>query len=338
MRILFTCSGRRGYLFPFFRSVAEGVEVLAADSDAHASSLLQADRGFLVPPSDSPQYGAALATLCRREEVDLLFSLHDYDLLHVAEAREALRAAGTTVVVSETRVLDTCLDKMATAKFLAEHSLPSLPSWTAEEACIMADRGELSFPVIVKPVRGSASIDLHRVDRAEDLYAVLARRNDFFVQWFADGQEYGLDILNDLEGNLLAVTVKHKLNMRNGETDKSVTVKDSALIELGARLGRALGHVGNLDADVFVTAAGPAVNELNPRFGGGYPGSHVAGADYPRKLLTAIAGEYKGGAIDDYEEGVYCLKGISIHSARLPQLTRYQRVNSKAQTREETSA
>src|SRR5262249_1298360 len=60
---------------------------------------------------------------------------------------------------------------------------------------------------------------------------------------------------------------------------------------LGEELGRRLAHVGNLDCDVIATEpAGCArqlqVLDLNPRFGGGYPFSHVAGANLPAALIA----------------------------------------------------
>jgi carbamoyl-phosphate synthase large subunit len=79
--------------------------------------------------------------------------------------------------------------------------------------------------------------------------------------------------------------------MRAGETDSAVTVSNERLEALGETLGRSLGHLGNLDCDVFLNAEGAWVLELNPRFGGGYPFSHVAGANLPAALIAWARGE-----------------------------------------------
>ena len=41
------------------------------------------------------------------------------------------------------------------------------------------------------------------------------------------GPEYGLDIVNDLDGKYRGVSVKQKLAMRSGETDKAITVDNA---------------------------------------------------------------------------------------------------------------
>ena len=79
--------------------------------------------------------------------------------------------------------------------------------------------------------------------------------------------------------------------MRAGETDKAITVESPELIELGMRIGARLKHIGNLDCDVFVSESGIYVLEMNPRFGGGYPFSHFAGADLPSTLLAWLEGK-----------------------------------------------
>lgn len=326
MRILFTCAGRRGYLFPYFRAAAPDVEILAADADSHASALLLADRAFLLPPMEAEGYRRTVAELCRRERVDLVFSLHDYDLAHLAALREELAAAGTRAVISSPEVIDRCTDKLRTSEFLARQGLPAPATWPAARAIELAGRGELGFPLFLKPRRGSASIGIHRVEDRERMEAIARLREDYLAQECLVGVEYGIDVLNDFEGRPMAVTVKRKLAMRGGETDRSVTVKEPDLIELGRRTGEALGHVGNLDMDVFVTDTGPRILELNPRFGGGYPGSHVAGADYPGKILALVRESRRPERLDEYEEGVYCFKSIAPIGARLSDLASYRRI------------
>jgi carbamoyl-phosphate synthase large subunit len=100
-----------------------------------------------------------------------------------------------------------------------------------------------------------------------------------------------LDVVNDLDGEHSCTLVRRKLSMRAGETDRAVTVKDSRLEELGEIIGRNLRHVGVLDCDAIVTADGCYVLDMNPRFGGGYPFSHLAGANLPAALIAWASGE-----------------------------------------------
>ena len=111
------------------------------------------------------------------------------------------------------------------------------------------------------------------------------------IQERIGGQEYGLDVVNDLDGRHVTTFARCKLAMRAGETDRAVTVETFELDRMGAAIGERLGHAGNLDCDVFLADGRLYVLELNPRFGGGYPFSHAAGADLPAALIAWASGK-----------------------------------------------
>jgi len=104
------------------------------------------------------------------------------------------------------------------------------------------------------------------------------------------GIEYGLDILNDFARKSVIVYAKQKLAMRAGETDKAVLRNKPDLEKVGFKIGNALGHIGNLDCDIFESNGNYFLIEMNPRFGGGYPFSHKAGANFPAALCSWIEG------------------------------------------------
>ena len=80
-----------------------------------------------------------------------------------------------------------------------------------------------------------------------------------------------MDVMNDLNGNNRGVSVKMKLAMRAGETDKARTVDNAAIRTIGRKLGESLSHIGNLDVDVFERDGQYYVLELNPRFWRRFP-------------------------------------------------------------------
>lgn len=111
------------------------------------------------------------------------------------------------------------------------------------------------------------------------------------IQARLTGAEHGLDVVNDLAGQYVAVFAKRKTMMRSGETDRATVIADAPFASLAAALGGAVGHVGNLDCDCFVGNDGViSVLEFNPRFGGGYPFAHAAGANLPAALVAWVRG------------------------------------------------
>lgn len=106
------------------------------------------------------------------------------------------------------------------------------------------------------------------------------------IQEKLDGQEYGVDIINDLECNFANCIIKKKLAMRAGETDCAIVIEDSRIYETGKHLANCLQHIANLDVDMFVCNDRVYILEMNARFGGGYPFSHIAGVDLPRAIIS----------------------------------------------------
>jgi carbamoyl-phosphate synthase large subunit len=310
MNVLLTCVGRRNYLVEFFRNALRGRgQVYGADADRYASALQECDKAFIVRRVEEPGYCDEILALCREHNVRLMIPLIDPELPIIADRRDQFAAIGTIAVVSTSAVVDLCFDKWETAKFLADNGLPHPKTYrdlaAAREAIC---RGELRFPVVVKPRWGSASLGMEYPEDDDELEMTVrllkkrlpktilgpASRVDMersvLIQERLIGQEYGLDVVNDLCGRYVTTFVRRKLRMRAGETDQALTVTSDVLVCVGQRIGETLGHVGSLDCDVFVNEKRFWVLELNPRFGGGYPFSHVAGADVPAMLIGWATG------------------------------------------------
>jgi carbamoyl-phosphate synthase large subunit len=310
MNVLLTCAGRRNYLMEYFRVALDGRgQVFAADSSSDAPALHEADRAFVVPPVSHPGYIEHILELCRRNEVGLLISLNDLELPLLARHRERFRGQGTLAVISSPEVVDICFDKWATARFLESSGIAGPRTYvTLRDAHSALERREVALPLVIKPRWGSASIGITYVEDACDLaptYDLIRRQlarsilaeisagdleRSVLIQERIAGQEYGLDVVNDLDGRHVATFARCKLAMRAGETDRAVTAESFELDLVGAAIGERLGHVGNLDCDVFLADGRLYVLELNPRFGGGYPFSHAAGADLPAALIAWASG------------------------------------------------
>ncbi|WP_445001036.1 ATP-grasp domain-containing protein [Halomonas mongoliensis] len=309
MNILFTCAGRRNYLIAYFRQALGGQgKLLAGDCSVHAAALQEADEGFILPAVQAPEYIDHLLGLCVEQEVKLLVPLNDHELPILARARHRFSRSGIEVLVSSPEVIELTADKLATARFAEGLDLhPPLTLPTLEGALEALASGALRFPLIVKPRWGTASLGVERVDNREMLELAwqlglcrlpqLGLRQGsltgegLMIQGLLPGQEYGLDIVNDLNGNYRATFVKRKLSMRAGETERAVTEIRPELAEAGRRIGESLRHRGNLDCDVFFDGKTVHLLELNPRFGGGYPFSAQAGADLPAALIAWTRGE-----------------------------------------------
>ncbi len=308
INILFTCAGRRTYLLKYFKEqLGNDGLIVGTDMQLTAPALTAADIKEQVPAVYAPDYIDRTIDICRRHEIKALISLNDLELPILAANRSRFEEIGVKVIVSAPEVIDVCFDKYRTAKYVESLGLRTPATYVNYDEAINAlDDGVLHFPLVLKPRWGSGSIDIEFVNSKEELeevYAMLLKKvkqsilatasigeEYILIQQKIEGQEYGMDVMNDLEGNHRAVSVKKKLAMRAGETDKAQTVDNSEIRVIGQRLGENLRHIGNLDVDVFEKDGKYYILELNPRFGGGFPFSYEAGVNFPGAIIEWLKG------------------------------------------------
>ncbi len=309
MNILFTCVGRRTYLLKYFKeNLTDSDLVVATDMQLSAPALQVADIRIKVPAVYDGGYVDRIVDICKEYKIDALLSLNDLELPIMSENKSRFEELGVKVIVSDPKVIDICFDKYKTAQWVESIGLQSPKTYVRlDEVKKALANGEVDFPLFMKPRWGSGSIGLESIANMEELdlyYNILIKKikktilatasvgdEYIMIQEKLTGNEFGLDVMNDLEGNNVAVSVKQKLAMRAGETDKAVTVDNAIIREIGAIVGRELKHIGNLDVDIMQRANGDyCVLELNPRFGGGFPFSYETGVNLPKAIIEWIKG------------------------------------------------
>lgn len=322
MNILFTCAGRRTYLLRYFKdNLSEGDKIVATDMQLSAPALQVADVKLQVPAVYDPEYVNITLNICKEHKIDALLSLNDLELPILAENKSRFEEIGVKVIVSDPQVIDISFDKYKTAQWVESLGLVAPKTYVRlEDAKKALATGEIEFPLFMKPRWGSGSIGLESIADMEELdtyYNLLMKKikktilatasvgdEYIMIQEKLTGSEFGLDVMNDLNGKNVGVSVKQKLAMRAGETDKAVTVDLPEVREMGRKIGEALGHIGNLDVDIMQRADGAyCVLELNPRFGGGFPFSYEAGVNMPKAIIQWIKGEEVDAKILEPEYG-----------------------------------
>lgn len=308
MNLLFTCAGRRTYLLKYFKEqLGDCGLIVATDMQLTAPALTAADIMEQVPAVYADDYIERTLDICRRHDIKALICLNDLELPILAANCGRFEEIGVKVIVSAPEVIDICFDKYRTAKYVESLGLGTPATFVSlDEAKAALREGTLHFPLVLKPRWGSGSIGIEFVNSVEELegvYAMLLKKvkktilataskgeEYILIQQIIDGQEYGMDVMNDLEGNHRAVSVKKKLTMRAGETDKAQTVDNAEIRAIGRTLGKKLRHIGNLDVDVIEKDGRYYILELNPRFGGGFPFSYEAGVNFPGAIIEWLKG------------------------------------------------
>ena len=322
MRVLLSSVGRRGYLVKYFKqAVGDAGEVWGADSSSYAPAFRYCDHVALLPRVGEAGYADKLLALCRKNKIDMVVPLIDPELEILAAEYNKFCDNGVMAVVSPARTIDIAFDKYQTWLHARQAGI-DVPETvtTMEEALKLIADGKLSWPVMVKPRKGSASMFTNCCHNESELKLAFQNCPRPVIQEFASGEEYGYDIFCDGDFKPVSVFCKRKIAMRAGETDKAVSVNDKKFMDLGVKIAQAFPVFGPADADVKIGKNGPMLLEVNPRFGGGYPCSHLCGADFPAKLIAICKGQKLSSNIGGYPAGVYMFKQDEIISPTAEEL------------------
>jgi carbamoyl-phosphate synthase large subunit len=335
MNVLLTCVGRRRYLVEYFKSELNGTGmVLGVDMQRGAPAASACDMFLVAPSLYADHYIDFLIDVCRVHRVSAILPLNDLELPLIAAHAQRFHEIGTIPVISSAEVIHLCADKFLTAQFAESIGLSAPRSYTTLESAEQAiAEGEVAFPLVVKPRWGSASFGIFFVEDRNELrfahaycqriwlqssFARMGQQGALVVvQELISGQEYGLDIFNDLEARPVGFAVRKKLSMRAGETDRAITVEGTPFSNLAARISRELQHIGNVDCDVIERDGRQYLLEMNPRFGGGYPFTHMAGANLVQVLLNCVRGGQPGQAVH-YQAGIEFAKCDYMASVSAP--------------------
>lgn len=329
MNILLTSVGRRGYLVEYFKQI-DGCRVYVANSHkTHVFAL--ADEGVESPLIYSNEYIDFLLDYCIKNKIDVVISLFDVDLMVLAKNKHKFEEKNIRVIVSDERIIDVCNDKWNTYKFLKENGFKTPKTYLHTEDVIKEiGVGNLNYPVIIKPRWGMGSIGVYIAENQEELnvfynkvkrtieetYLIYESRENFdkcvVIQEMLKGEEYGMDVINDLDGNYQSTVIRRKLAMRNGETDIAEIVENKEIHDASVKLSSALGHIGNLDSDAFLVDGEVYILEMNARFGGGYPFGHIAGVNLPLAIVKWLRGEKAEENLLKATVGVKAYKNIQL--------------------------
>lgn len=311
MNILILSCGTRNKIVQYFKKeLGNRGLVIATDCSELAPALYDADKYFIVPKMNEEGYIDEILSICKENNIKAVLSLIDPELSLLAEYKQDFLDIGTIPIISDYDVVEMCFDKYSMYNFFVQNGFKTVRSYIDKDDFYKdLESGVIDYPVFVKPVRGSASININKVNSKEEVELLFSRYDNLMIQEFMDGTEYGADVYIDMISNEpVAIFTKEKIKMKAGETDKSVSVKDEKLFELIKRFVEATGFKGIVDIDIFKVNGEYYISEVNPRFGGGYPHAYECGVNVPEMIINNTEDKVNDEVIGQYDEDVYMMK------------------------------
>jgi carbamoyl-phosphate synthase large subunit len=289
--VLLTGVGKR---YDIVSAFAEHAFTIAADPSPLAPARYAAHVRAAPPPIDDAGYVPFLQALVERHDVRAVVPLTDLDL-------EVLARADLPALVPGPDVCRATFDKFEAHGLLLSRGLPSPPT-------VLPGEEPESYPVMVKPRRGSGARSIHpAADREEMEFFVRYVKEPVMVQRLMGGDEFSIDILCDLDGRCLNAIPRTMIESRGGESIKGTVIDDPELIELGRSVGEALGVRGPCTVQAFRDPEiGLGITDVNTRFGGAFPAPMYAalpGRTYPELIVRMARGERVEPHVGEFRSG-----------------------------------
>ena len=318
MNYLMCSVGRRGELMKNFRkSMGENSRIVATDNSPYAPALYFADKTYIVPRIDSPDYIDKILKICKEEHINCITTFIDPEIMILAANREKFAALGVEVLAPYLETAKLCFDKYEMFKYLKKCGVRTARTWGNFKAVEQAiDAGEVSFPVFVKPRRGSGSVGARKICNMEELHAVFEQDPSIIAQEFMTGEgcfDLDADVYVDTITHIpVSIFSKKKISTTIGGANKTISFKDEKLFEFAQS---ALGNFkfnGPIDVDFFYKDGEYYLSEINPRFGGAYLHAYGAGVDFIKMIDKNLHGEKNEIQIGCYDDGVVMMMYDSV--------------------------
>lgn len=291
LNILFSAAGRRVSLLRSFRKAMDELnidgEIFAGDSGASAPTLFSADRHLRLLRVDDPNYISVLLEQCKNNDISLVISLIDSDLVLLSQNKALFLSHGIRILVCDEKTNIISFDKLSSYHFFTENAIQTPRVYNSWEVSNISDD---DFPLMIKPWDGSCSIGVQVVKNKDELYFYMEKTHHAMAQSLIFGDEYTCDTYVDFNGVIRCVVPRRRIETRAGEVSKGVTVNDPVIIDAVIDCVSKLPHaIGCMTVQCFKTYDGDvSFIEINPRFGGGHPLTIESGADFPKWILQEV--------------------------------------------------
>ena len=315
MNYLMCSVGRRGELLKNCRnSIPKDAKIIATDNSPYAPALYLADKQYIVPRIDAPEYIDVLLDICKKENIRVVTTFIDPEIELLSKNRARFSQLGIEVLAPYETTAALCFDKYRMFQHLQKCGIATTMTWgTLEEFSAAEKAGEAKLPVFVKPRTGSGSVGARRINSYAELEIAMAQDSSLIIQELMDCQDLDADVYIDtISHQAVSAFSKKKIETRIGGASKTVSFKDPALFDFIQKIVSVLELNGPVDMDFFYRDGQYYLSEINPRFGGAYLHAYGAGVDFFKLIENNLHGIENKPVFGDYEDGVVMMMYDSV--------------------------
>lgn len=297
--ILITSAGKRVVLVQIFQQTLKdlGLEAKVYTTDMKpmmAPACIVSDEGIKVSPCTAEGYVDEIVQICQSRNVGVIIPTIDPELMILAKNRQRFLEIGVEIVLSDEEFIKACRDKRQTQLYLKDIGI---------EVPKAIDKYHPTFPMFVKPYDGSLSRDIHVVRNQKELTQDMLENPKFMFMEYLDKKdykEYSVDMYFGKDHCVKGIVPRERIEVRAGEINKGKTHKNEIVDFLRDKMGCLHGVRGCICFQLFYRESDHQIkgSEINPRFGGGFPLTYHAKANYAAYIIR----EYLQQETVDYSD------------------------------------
>ncbi len=286
MNILLLSAGRRVELYEILKNelsqISQKSILFTADANIKNSAvcLLNPKYSVEIPKVLSKDYIKFLKNYCINKQIKIVIPTIDTELEILASSRDEFEDMGINIIISDKKIINLCRNKKLQEELFSIFDIKTPRLFSREK---------IVYPAFAKPTKGSRSQDLYVLNSPSDFTQSMDEKDLLFMEFVDPSKydEYTVDMYFSIKGDLKSLVPRKRIAVRDGEVSIGKTEKKKLYELLVKKFIRLPGARGCLTCQFFYSKKGGDLKgiEINPRFGGGYPLSYTAGANFPRLIF-----------------------------------------------------
>lgn len=316
MNILFCSAGRRCELLKDFRqSMGNEGKIIATDISVTAPAIYMADKYYIVPRIDDNNYIPTILGICKKENIQVVTTLIDPEIMLLAEHRDEFEQIGVEVLAPYKDAAEICFDKFKMYQYLVENNIRTVKTYGDVYSFEMGYTShEVDFPVFVKPRRGSGSVGARKINDMDALREAMVEDPSLIIQeYMGDAIDVDADIYIDtVSKQVVSLFSKKKIETKIGGASKTISFKDKLLNRFVCDALTVFQFNGPIDMDLWYRDGKYYLSEINPRFGGAYLHAYGSGVDFVKLIENNVSGKFNEPQFGNYDDGVVMMMYDSV--------------------------
>ena len=280
--------------------------VVTTDMNPDSAGRYFSNAFYTTPAAKDEKFISTIADIIKKEKIQLLVPIVDYEFDKVGANIDEFKKLGCITAISSPQTIAIANEKEKTFKFFKEIGIDTPTTWMPNE---LPNPKDIKYPIFIKPRTGRASLDVYKINNADDLQRHLKDVDDPVLQEYVTGKEYTIDVLSDFNSRVIGIVPRQRVETKVGISYKGKTVDDPIMIEKAKLIAEKMKNVGHCNIQLFVTAEGRyCFFEINPRYAGTLTLTVAAGMNSPYLLCKMALGDKVEPIIGQYEKNLLMLR------------------------------